>query len=70
MDNMTDRNHSVGVAQAAEGKKQRQTWTRHGVKTTSGDTRQTIKELEQFYAAHDGKVVERLQWLFSEPLEN
>ena len=34
------------------------------------ETRQTIRELEQFYTAHDGKVPARLQWLFSEPLED
>ena len=33
------------------------------------ETKQTIQEIEQFYAAHDGKVTERLQWLFAEPLE-
>ena len=33
------------------------------------ETRQTIHELEQFYAAHNGKVTARLQWLFREPLE-
>ena len=33
------------------------------------DTRQTIRELEQFYAAHVGKVIARLQWLFAEALE-
>ena len=45
---------------------------RHGRDMESrrqADTRQTIRELEQFYAAHDGKVIARLQWLFTETLE-
>ena len=45
---------------------------RHGRDTESrkrAKTQQTIQELEQFYAAHDGKVTARLQWLFAEPLE-
>ena len=31
--------------------------------------RQTIRELEQFYMAHDGKVTNQLQWLFDDALE-
>ena len=45
---------------------------RHGRDLESrrqAETRQTIRELEQFYAVHDGKVTARLQWLFGEPLE-
>ena len=34
------------------------------------ETRQTVRELEQFYSAHNGKVTARLQWLFAEPLEH
>ena len=46
---------------------------RHGRDMESkrrAETRQTIRELEQFYADHDGKVIPRLQWLFAEPLED
>ena len=45
---------------------------RHGRAMTSrrqAETRQTLRELEQFYATHDGHVIERLQWLFAVPLE-
>ena len=46
---------------------------RHGRDMESkrrAEIRQTIRELEQFYADHDGKVINRLQWLFVEPLED
>ena len=33
------------------------------------EARQTIRELEQFYMEHDGKVTDRLQWLFDNALE-
>ena len=45
---------------------------RHGRDMESrrhAETRQTIRELDQFYAAHAGKVTECLQWLFAEALE-
>ena len=45
---------------------------RHGQDKESrrkAETRQTIRELEQFYAAHNGVVTSRLQWIFKEPLE-
>ena len=45
---------------------------RHGQDMESrrrAETSQTIREVKQFYAAHDGKVTARLQWLFAEPLE-
>ena len=45
---------------------------RHGRDMESrrlAETNQTIRELEQFYTAHDGKVTARLQWLFTEPIE-
>jgi hypothetical protein len=34
------------------------------------EERQALRELQQFYAANDGRVVTRLQWLFNTPLEN
>ena len=34
------------------------------------ETQQTLGELEQFYAAHDGHVTERLQCLFMVPLQD
>ena len=45
---------------------------RHGRDAESqqqAETKQMIRELEQFYAAHNGTVTPRLQWLFEEPLE-
>ena len=45
---------------------------RHGRDVLSrrkAETKQTVRELEQFYEAHDGKVIARLQRLFTEPLE-
>ena len=45
---------------------------RHGRDVESqrhAETRQTIRELDQFYAAHNGIVTMRLQWLFEVPLE-
>ena len=45
---------------------------RHGRDMESrrhAETKQTIRELELFYATHDGKVTERLQWLFTTALE-
>ena len=46
---------------------------RHGRDIESrrqAETRQTVQELEQFYASHDGKVTTRLQWLFRKPMED
>ena len=44
---------------------------RHGrdhITRLQAEERQVIRELDQFYAANDGKVVQRLQWLFDKPL--
>ena len=46
---------------------------RHGRDIESkrqAETRQTIRELEQFYTVHKGQVTERLEWLFEVPLED
>ena len=45
---------------------------RHGRDVESrrqAETRQTVRELEQFYDAHKDTVTVRLQWLFEEPIE-
>ena len=42
---------------------------RHGRSRRHAETKQTIQELELFYATHDGKVTEQLQWLFATALE-
>ena len=46
---------------------------RHGRDIESrrqAETRQTIRELELFYAAHKDTVTAQLKWLFEEPLQD